>query len=120
MRWAEGRETKREEDAAYPLLGIFNIYMPLIYGEGKENALKRLKKQTRESLEDVLGALVKDNKSHSQEERLDKILEWLSAPDPSTNYPKAFKQRQAATGLWLLESEEFAKWKVDAASRLWL
>jgi len=34
MLWAVKRNIKREEDAAYSLLGIFNIYMPLIYGEG--------------------------------------------------------------------------------------
>ncbi|KAN0083094.1 hypothetical protein V8E54_002182 [Elaphomyces granulatus] len=42
MLWAEKRETTRKEDKAYSLLGIFNIYMPLIYGEGRENAFKRL------------------------------------------------------------------------------
>jgi hypothetical protein len=43
--WAENRETTREEDAAYSLLGIFGIYMPLIYGEGKEEAFDRLKRK---------------------------------------------------------------------------
>jgi hypothetical protein len=42
MSWAAKRETKRKEDKAYSLLGIFNIYMPLIYGEGKDNAFFRL------------------------------------------------------------------------------
>ena len=42
MSWAENRETKREEDKAYSLLGIFDIYIPLIYGEGTKNALYRL------------------------------------------------------------------------------
>jgi hypothetical protein len=45
MKWAENRETKREEDKAYSLLGIFDIHMPLIYGEGKENALRRLQEE---------------------------------------------------------------------------
>lgn len=36
MSWAARRETKREEDAAYSLLGIFDIHMPLIYGEGRK------------------------------------------------------------------------------------
>ncbi|KAK2005498.1 HET-domain-containing protein [Colletotrichum eremochloae] len=48
MSWAEGRETKREEDAAYCLLGIFDIYMPLIYGEGRDRAFRRLLKELRE------------------------------------------------------------------------
>ncbi|KAN0087302.1 P-loop containing nucleoside triphosphate hydrolase protein [Elaphomyces granulatus] len=29
--------------SAYSLLGIFDVYMPLIYGEGRENTLKRLR-----------------------------------------------------------------------------
>jgi len=45
MSWAVKRETKRKEDEAYSLLGIFNIHMPLIYGEGKENAFFRLKEE---------------------------------------------------------------------------
>ncbi|TVY12599.1 Vegetative incompatibility protein HET-E-1, partial [Lachnellula arida] len=43
MSWAEQRETTRKEDHAYSLLGIFDVYMPLIYGEGKEHAFKRLR-----------------------------------------------------------------------------
>lgn len=30
LKWSEGRNTKREEDAAYALLGIFNVHMPLM------------------------------------------------------------------------------------------
>jgi hypothetical protein len=45
MTWAKTRRTKREEDKAYSLLGIFNIYMPLIYGEGAENASRRLQEE---------------------------------------------------------------------------
>jgi hypothetical protein len=45
MLWAEKRETTRKEDKAYSLLGIFDVYMPLIYGEGGENAFKRLREE---------------------------------------------------------------------------
>ena len=45
MSWAEKRETKREEDIAYSLLGIFDIHMPLIYGEGMKNAFRRLREE---------------------------------------------------------------------------
>lgn len=41
MRWTKGRTTKKKEDQAYCLLGIFDVYMPLIYGEG-DNAFIRL------------------------------------------------------------------------------
>ncbi|KIX03312.1 uncharacterized protein Z518_06864 [Rhinocladiella mackenziei CBS 650.93] len=42
MRWAARRDTKKKEDRAYCLLGIFNVFIPLIYGEG-EYAFVRLK-----------------------------------------------------------------------------
>src|SRR5436305_14020439 len=52
MSWAAKRKTKREEDAAYSLLGIFDIHMPPIYGEGWKKALVRLHKEIKESLKD--------------------------------------------------------------------
>ncbi|KAK1846324.1 het domain-containing protein [Colletotrichum chrysophilum] len=41
MSWASNRETTREEDKAYCLLGIFNVNMPMLYGEGAK-AFRRL------------------------------------------------------------------------------
>ncbi|KIW78089.1 hypothetical protein Z517_07922 [Fonsecaea pedrosoi CBS 271.37] len=49
MSWVRNRNTTRPEDAAYCLLGIFGVYMPLIYGEGQERALRRLWKEFKES-----------------------------------------------------------------------
>jgi archaellum biogenesis ATPase FlaH len=122
LSWAEKRDTIREEDGAYCLLGIFGCRLPLIYGEGREKALERLKKEMLEASEDIVDASTNNAKtlSRNQEVRLSKIGRWLSAPDPSTNYHKARKQQQAETGLWLLESAKFADWKERAASRLWL
>jgi hypothetical protein len=34
MRWASSRKTTRVEDKAYCLMGIFDVNMPLLYGEG--------------------------------------------------------------------------------------
>ncbi len=45
MSWTERRETTYKEDKAYSLLGIFNVYMPLIYGEGKDKAMQRLREE---------------------------------------------------------------------------
>ncbi|KIW33878.1 uncharacterized protein PV07_00693 [Cladophialophora immunda] len=42
LQWAKGRRTKRCEDEAYCLLGIFGVFMPPIYGEGDDNAYRRL------------------------------------------------------------------------------
>ncbi|KAF2280445.1 uncharacterized protein EI97DRAFT_498619 [Westerdykella ornata] len=45
MAWAAGRETTRDEDIAYSLLGIFDVNMPLLYGEGGSKAFQRLQEE---------------------------------------------------------------------------
>jgi len=45
FRWAEKRETKYEEDWAYCLLGIFGVSMVPNYGEGKDYAIRRLRRE---------------------------------------------------------------------------
>ncbi|KAL5088552.1 hypothetical protein Trisim1_006509 [Trichoderma cf. simile WF8] len=68
MSWAAHRDTKRKEDLAYCLLGIFNITMPMIYGEGGEQAFFRLQEQIMKVTRD------------------DSILAWgLGTDDSSTN-----------------------------------
>ncbi|KAF5684015.1 beta transducin [Fusarium denticulatum] len=52
MFWAAGRETTRPEDIAYCLLGIFDINMPLLYGEGQVKAFKRLQEEILKSTDD--------------------------------------------------------------------
>ncbi|EDO00635.1 hypothetical protein SS1G_14522 [Sclerotinia sclerotiorum 1980 UF-70] len=42
MTWVAQRQTTEEEDLVYCLLGLCEVSMPPIYGEGKEVALKRL------------------------------------------------------------------------------
>ncbi|KAI1797060.1 heterokaryon incompatibility protein-domain-containing protein [Ganoderma leucocontextum] len=44
MSWAAERETTRVEDRAYSLLGIFDLNMPTLYGEG-ERAFRRLQEE---------------------------------------------------------------------------
>ncbi|KAH3987156.1 hypothetical protein HBH64_013200 [Parastagonospora nodorum] len=44
MSWAAKRQTTRIEDQAYSLLGIFDVNMPLLYGEGKK-AFRRLQEE---------------------------------------------------------------------------
>ena len=52
MSWAADRETTRPEDIAYCLLGIFDVNMPLLYGEGRIKAFKRLQEEIIESTDD--------------------------------------------------------------------
>jgi len=49
LSWADRRNTKREEDKAYALLGICDVHLPLIYGEGEKNAFRRLKEEIQRS-----------------------------------------------------------------------
>ncbi|KAH8688390.1 heterokaryon incompatibility protein-domain-containing protein [Ilyonectria robusta] len=44
MDWISRRKTTREEDMAYCMLGIFDINMPLLYGEGRK-AFMRLQEE---------------------------------------------------------------------------
>ena len=44
MAWAACRQTTRLEDQAYSLLGLFDINMPLLYGEGQK-AFRRLQEK---------------------------------------------------------------------------
>ena len=57
MDWATKRTTTRKEDEAYSLLGIFDINMPLIYGE-RERALVRLREEIDKSLQGMNTASV--------------------------------------------------------------
>ncbi|KXX77916.1 Vegetative incompatibility protein HET-E-1 [Madurella mycetomatis] len=52
MSWAAGRVTKRQEDVAYCLIGIFGVSMPMIYGEGVK-AFDRLQEQIMKDIGDV-------------------------------------------------------------------
>jgi hypothetical protein len=49
--WAEKRQTTREEDKVYCLLGIFGVFLSLIYGEGQSNAIRRLRKEIKECVD---------------------------------------------------------------------
>ncbi|WPG98849.1 Hypothetical protein R9X50_00164700 [Acrodontium crateriforme] len=51
MSWAANRETTRIEDRAYSLLGIFDVNMPMLYGEGHKSFL-RLQEEIIKTLDD--------------------------------------------------------------------
>lgn len=51
MSWASRRTTTKEEDIAYCLLGIFDVNMPLLYGEGPK-AFQRLQEEIMERFDD--------------------------------------------------------------------
>jgi len=60
---------------------------------------------------------VQELQHHVQCTELDR---WLSAPDLSTNYIKALKQRHDGTGNWLLDGKDLSDWMESQHSFLWL
>ncbi|KEF63732.1 uncharacterized protein A1O9_01710 [Exophiala aquamarina CBS 119918] len=52
MSWASGRNCSRGEDSAYCLLGLFNVNMPLLYGEGDVKAFVRLQEEVIKTSDD--------------------------------------------------------------------
>ncbi|KAI6006380.1 hypothetical protein EDC04DRAFT_2583058, partial [Pisolithus marmoratus] len=42
LQWASSRRTTRPEDIAYSVFGIFDLHLPVIYGESAEHSLGRL------------------------------------------------------------------------------
>jgi hypothetical protein len=67
MSWASSRRTKRTEDMAYCLMGIFDVNMPMLYGEG-EKAFNRLQEE-----------IIKDNPDMS-------IFCWIRQSKPTLHY----------------------------------
>jgi hypothetical protein len=51
MSWAAHRKTTRTEDMAYCLMGVFEVNMPLLYGEG-EKAFIRLQEEIMRTIDD--------------------------------------------------------------------
>ncbi|KAJ4416244.1 hypothetical protein N0V82_006848 [Gnomoniopsis sp. IMI 355080] len=52
MKWASRRQTTRSEDAAYCLMGIFAVNMPLLYGEGGQRSFIRLQEEILKATDD--------------------------------------------------------------------
>lgn len=51
MSWASKRKATRTEDLAYCLMGIFDVNMPMLYGEG-EKAFVRLQEEIIKTSDD--------------------------------------------------------------------
>ena len=100
FQWIGSRQTKLEEDKAYSLLGIFDVDIPLRYGEGMASAFKRL------------------------EEEIDKLSTYIQ--DLCLTDPCDDKKRIEETkgGLleesyyWILENSDFQQWRDEQQSRL--
>lgn len=54
MCWAANRQTKRPEDIAYSLLGLFGVTMPMIYGEGDQAFFRLQEEIMRRGVDDSI------------------------------------------------------------------
>ncbi|KAK3374843.1 heterokaryon incompatibility protein-domain-containing protein, partial [Podospora didyma] len=77
MSWAAGRQTTRPEDSAYCLMGLFDVNMPMLYGEGHK-AFSRLQQEILKQSDDqslFAWSYPEADNSHAQ-------LSGLLAPSP--------------------------------------
>ncbi|KAK1634612.1 hypothetical protein BDP81DRAFT_431627 [Colletotrichum phormii] len=104
MSWASSRQTTRTEDTAYCLLGIFQIHMPLLYGEGHE-AFRRLQEEIMKVSTDQ-SLFAWDWTEKTMDPRRD-LWVTLLAPHPSafSGCGQVVKCRTAADDNWSLVKE---------------
>lgn len=55
-----------------------------------------------------------------ESEQFKKITDWLSPSDPWTNFEAARQRHEPETGIWLLQSDRYRKWKSTTGRCLWL
>ncbi|WPA97511.1 uncharacterized protein RHO25_002121 [Cercospora beticola] len=120
FRWAASRKTKRIEDKAYCLLGLFEVYIPPIYGEGG-HAFERLKTAIRQKLR----CLAKDSSTADQNvnETLSKhrqtVLDSLRFQELGARQA-ILKDAHKSTCEWILEHPEYAKWSHSDCGAFWI
>jgi hypothetical protein len=108
LSWTDRRQAKLEEDEVYSLLGIFDVSMPLIYGEGREKAFKRLREEIDKPLKDVL--------KEDQE-----CIQRLRLTDPRDDKKRIEETKGGLlvdSYYWILENSDFQRWRNDQQSRL--
>ena len=116
--WIRGRKTKIEEDEAYSMLGIFEVSMPLIYGEGRYNAFRRLRHEINKLVDDHMEPASKRRKidlhnpdvGHSPSPPAKKdLLESLRFDQIDDRFVN-IKTGHSKTCRWLLKSTAYLDW----------
>ncbi|KAF2626135.1 beta transducin-like protein HET-D2Y [Macroventuria anomochaeta] len=100
LRWKEGRMTKYEEDGAYSLLGIFNVELAPVYGEGAAGAFRRLMDEIH---------------------KLERCVQDLRSTDPHDDKKRIEETKGGLLSdsyCWVLDNTAFQLWQRDQHSRL--
>jgi hypothetical protein len=100
FRWRQNRHTKLEEDAAYSLSGIFNVDIAPVYGEGGEEAFRRL---------------------HDKIRKREACLRDLRATDPRNDKRRIEETKGgllADSYRWVLDNTAFQQWQQEPHRRL--
>ncbi|KAF2024984.1 hypothetical protein EK21DRAFT_104284 [Setomelanomma holmii] len=100
FRWRQHRHTKLVEDAAYSLSGIFDVDIALVYGEGTEQAFRRL---------------------HDKIRKRQECLHDLRATDPRNDKKRIEETKVgllADSYRWVFDNTAFQQWRQEPHSRL--
>jgi hypothetical protein len=100
LSWIERRQTELGEDKAYSLLGILDVQIPLLYGEGGENAFKRF-----------LDAIEKGKE----------CVQHLRLTDPRDDKKRIEESKGGlleGSYRWILKHSDFQQWRNDRQSPL--
>ncbi|KAF2995238.1 hypothetical protein E8E13_002798 [Curvularia kusanoi] len=111
LSWTAKRHTTREEDKAYSLLGIFNVFLPLIYGEGEDNAFRRLRSEIRERKNDAIAF------ARLSETEL-RCLSSISFSEQANRYHDILTAKETCE--WLLTHPVFLKWRNSSCGLFWV
>ena len=100
LRWKEGRETKREEDGAYSLFGIFNVDLAPVYGEGAVGAFKRL-------IDEIY--------------TIERCIQEIRPTDPRSDKKRIEDTKGGlleGSYRWVFDNSSFQQWHNDSQSQL--
>jgi hypothetical protein len=106
MSWAANRKTTRIEDMAYCLLGIFDVNMPLLYGEG-HRAFERLQFQVLAETDDLTLFAWEGPRRKVTDEARNTDFDILFAKSPSyfyewdDEYPRKHRYQLCDAGLYI-------------------
>jgi hypothetical protein len=134
--WGKNRRAKIDEDHVYSMLGILEVFMPLIYGEGRGNAFRRvreeIKKREKQDQEALDSPTADDPGRNSKRRKIDQVNLFdrdddLYAPNPAGSSKKdlldilqfdeidnrlhTIKRSHSRTCGWLLKSKEYLEWQ---------